>query len=244
MTNAIDCGNYSAVATPDQVRCLMEAGYTKAIVGTSFGTVAAAQIAAFERGGMDVEEYQFPNAVRPTARPWWLDCETDAADVATIQRLCALPEGERPTGIYTRRIWWQDNTGDWDIKGAFPWLRLWDAAYSDPPAPFVPFGGFTTRAMHQWHDSTTLCGLNVDLNIVEEEEIMDAPTKGEFGALFALTLQIGNSLNAIATAFAGHVQQAAPIGIDTITAGKMQAEIDALAAAQKAAAVALGGGGK
>lgn len=159
---AIDLGNYSAVPTQEQVRCIIAAGYMKAIVGTSFGSVWQQQIEAFERGGIDVEEYVFPGHQPRSSRPFWIDCETGDATTQAIRALAPTA-----TGIYTRRGWWVSETGDWDIKTEFPHLRLWDASYGDPPPAFVPYGGFSGRAMHQWHDSTLLCGLNVDLNIME-----------------------------------------------------------------------------
>ncbi len=35
---------------------------------------------------------------------------------------------------------------------------------------FVPYGGWTKRAMHQYTGSTRLCGAKVDLNTIEEED--------------------------------------------------------------------------
>src|SRR5207302_10247789 len=66
----------------------------------------------------------------------------------------------------------------------FPWRKLWAAAYNDPPPHFVPVGGWTSRAIVQWAGSVTLCNLNVDLNIVEEEPMADTYTKAEIDQKF------------------------------------------------------------
>lgn len=197
---AIDLGNYSAVPTQEQVRCIIEAGYTKAIVGTSFGSVWQAQITAFEQGGMDVDEYVFPGHQPRSSRPFWIDCETGDATIQAIRALAPTA-----TGIYTRRGWWTSETGDWDIKSEFPHLKLWDASYGDPPPAFVPYGGFTEREIHQWHDSTNLCGLNVDLNIIEQEARMydDQTIDVKFlKAIAFLQGQMKDDRNALADAIA------------------------------------------
>lgn len=197
---AVDFANYSAIPTPDQVRCWIDQGYTKAIIGTSYPRdngpnanprytyIADQQIAVCEANGVDVEEYQFVGRYRATPRRWWLDVELNE----TVGDIRAAVLHGKPYGIYTRKGIW--DTFDWNIVAEFPDLKLWDASYGNPLADFRPYGGWTSRAMHQWHDSTTLCGINVDLNIVEQEEDMDAPTKGEFQALAALVVKQGQEI--------------------------------------------------
>ena len=165
LPDCIDLANYTAIPTAQQVQCLRDHGIKRAIVGTSFGEVWDEQVAALELGGIECQEYQFPTRVRGTHRKVWLDCETPEATVSAISAVAP-----RVHGIYTRRGWWQSETGDWDIVNAFPHLKLWEAHYGDPPPAFVPFGGWTQRSIIQYHDSTLFCGLNVDLNVIEEVE--------------------------------------------------------------------------
>lgn len=55
--------------------------------------------------------------------------------------------------------------------------RLWDADPRNdgslPPLPFVPFGGWTQRAVVQYTSSVLVCGLNVDMDW-EEDEVTQA----------------------------------------------------------------------
>lgn len=234
---AVDFGNYTAIPTPDQVRCWIDAGYTRAIIGTSFSRrnadgsytyVATDQIAVCEANGMDVEEYQFVGHLRPTTRRWWLDVELGES----IDSIRAAVATGKPYGIYTRRGAWPDG---WDIVSEFPDLKLWEAHYADPPPAFVPFGGWTERAMVQWHDSIDLCGLNVDLNIIEEDEMPEV-TKGEFAALFGLAYQTSKVVQALG---AGLIAVAQTAGTDHDELEKVKLELDELEHVQTKAAAAV-----
>lgn len=197
----IDLANYSDVPTADQVAGLRALGVVRAVVGSSYSTksgnyVAPAQLAALETGGVLCGEYQFPDALRGTAREWWLDCETAQATQASVRSVCA--GAHPPTGIYSRKSWWDENVGSWNIKAEFPWLRLWDAAYVHGEGrgvrceiaaaeaehvaqaianersrirPFARYAGFEWRDLVQWHGSVKLCGLNVDLSEEEDDEM-------------------------------------------------------------------------
>lgn len=113
-------------------------------------------------------------------RRLWLDAEDtlkpfQPGQLAECVRIC--DEAGMPCGIYTGRWWWtshgQNNTD-------FSYLPLWDAAYlSEAPVPdlsrmpqdvnlgFRPYGGWSTRDIWQWHNTTALCGHSVDLNVLE-----------------------------------------------------------------------------
>jgi len=159
---------------------------------------------------------------------WWLDCEeemgvlTPAAVRERIRKSLVLLLMEQPAarrGVYTTRAWWQRWTGDWDLSSEFPDCDLWEAHWvhgehdecrgyeneRDAIPPFVPFGGWTSRAMVQWHPSTLICadvdgGLNVDLDEIEEDP-MAAPTIGEFQAAVGLLVRVNQTLDAVTGAF-------------------------------------------
>jgi len=197
-----DCGTYTVIPTPEQVAELRALGLDFFIVGTSYPIdetsphyVATGQLAAFAAGGMDVSEYQFPEALRATTRPWWVDAELDSA---TLERLRnALRSGSQ--GPYTRKGWADENYSFWNCKAEFPRAKLLDARYvhGDGPCliadavasagdvkaaivaelamlrPFVPYWGFTEAAITQWHNSIVIAGVNLDLNVMEVEEEKD-----------------------------------------------------------------------
>ena len=186
-----DVSNWSVVPSAEQVQELKALGIEFAVVGTSYGTKSAGQLAAFLDGGVTVAEYQFPQALRATLRPWWVDAEQDAATLDLIRN--ALRIGAQ--GVYTRRGWALDNYPDWDCRAEYPEAHLWDARYvhGDGPcriqfavenggdikaaiaselawlSPFKPYWGFTEAAITQWHNSVTIAGVNVDLNVKEDD---------------------------------------------------------------------------
>lgn len=194
----IDCGNYTPVPTPAQVAQLRAVGVRFAIIGTSYGTVAEAQLAAFKAGGLVVAEYQFPEAWNPTQRPWWTDCELPTATPERIRAALA----DNSSGPYSRSGWWGDHYPSWDLQAEFPRSKLWDARYigtmfhNSPMEPcliveaqrgggdvaaairaeealtprFRPYAGYTRATITQWHNSVELFGLNVDINTAEELE--------------------------------------------------------------------------
>jgi hypothetical protein len=155
---------------------------------------------------------------------WWLDCEEDMGVLIVeavrerIRHALSMFAATSPAarrGIYTTASWWQEQTNGWDIVAEFPDVDLFEAHYvhadGDPCAgvdaeraqipAFVPFGGWTSRAMVQWHPSTRVCpaddtGLNVDLDEIEEDPL-SGPTKEEFGALFELTVHTRDAVVAI-----------------------------------------------
>lgn len=196
--NVLDFANYTPVPTPDQVRGWLAKGYTKAIIGTSFGDVWQRQIQVCEANGMDVAEFQFPEALHRTEREWWLDCETPTATKDAVRAICKGNSGlTLPAGIYTGGWWWVPNMQNWNIVAEFPWLKLWDASYGSPPPPFTPYGGWHTRHIHQWQGSIYFGGLNVDLDIEEEEMGMTPEEKKQFDAVAAAVFDIQRQTNEI-----------------------------------------------
>lgn len=191
---------------------------------------------------------------RPVQR-WWLDCEenmgllTSHAVRERIRDVLALfvvaaPSARR--GIYTRREWWVRETDDWRIVEEFPALDLFESHYvhadGEPCAgvdveralipAFAPFGGWTSRAMVQWHGSVRVCppnanGLNVDLDEIEEDPL-DAPTKGEFGALYGLAVKTRDAVVEIGRAVGDLAQHV--YGQDEPKVAALQQRVDELAA--------------
>jgi hypothetical protein len=192
-----DCStSYSRPPTVAEAALWKSLGLTRMIVGTSFSPDAG-HTAAWSQV-VDVEEYQFPRALRSTGRAWWVDAETPAATRETVRD--ALDRGAR--GIYTRRGWWLENMGAWDLQAEYPAAELWDARYvgtakhGTPGEPclivqalnagdaqrvrdaiaaerattprFKLYAGFARAALTQWHNSIVIYGINVDLNEAEE----------------------------------------------------------------------------
>lgn len=191
MRLAADCStSYSRPPTDREKALWLALGIERMIVGTSYAADRHTHVWAAT--GIEVEEYQFPEALKPTPRRWWVDAETPTATRDSIRN--ALRRGAR--GVYTRRGWWRDNLNDWNVRDEFPAAELWDARYAhgDGPClivdalntgdsarvreaiaaeyatapPFRPYGGFASPAITQWHNSIVIYGINVDLNAIEE----------------------------------------------------------------------------
>jgi GH25 family lysozyme M1 (1,4-beta-N-acetylmuramidase) len=190
LQQAVDVSNYTGAITTEQARCLRASGVSHLIAGTQAPGVTRAQLQAALHAGMSTDAYvylywrrdvptQVGNALAaleglPIGR-LWLDCEDDPAGLgpAQVEGLIASAvdaAGEFPVGIYTGRWWWQPNTGN---STAFSHLPLWHAEYTGRPEDlpdfyaFQPYGGWTRPAIWQYQGTTPLCGLNVDLNIID-----------------------------------------------------------------------------
>ena len=114
-----------------------------------------------------------------------------------------------------------DNLPDWDCKAEFAEAELWDARYVHGDndgcrirdavedggdiagaidlerswlSPFVPYWGFERAKVAQWHNSITICGINMDLNEYEEDG-MDADSKARFAQEAALRMLAGAALD-------------------------------------------------
>lgn len=197
---AADVSNWSGAITLEQAQCLHRAGIERLICGTQAPATTRAQIAAATAAGLQVEAYvilRWPVAAAdvsiaaqvraaraviaglPVGR-LWIDCEQylsipqppPAETVAMIREAIAGCAGIA-CGIYTARAWWQRSTGD-AKEFARAGLPLWDARYirhdGDAIPPFVPYGGWTSALITQWHDTTELCGVSLDLDEVVEED--------------------------------------------------------------------------
>lgn len=168
---AVDFANYSGIPTSEQVATWVHAGYRKAIIGTSYGTIAPTQVARCLAGGMEVAEYQWPQSFSPllAGGECWLDVE-DATPYAPnvtreqLRNICLQhPQLE---GIYSSVVQWRFLMGDYRIADEFPHLKCWDANYSDDV--WRPWGGFTKRDIFQHSGSVSLAGFTVDLNTCYE----------------------------------------------------------------------------
>ncbi len=115
-------------------------------------------------------------------RRLWLDVEDTAAQrynqadtearITTALRRCddwQLARGvAMATGIYTGRWYWTD-ARYLANSTTFSNSDLWDASYDGQITleGFAPYGGWTSRAMHQYAGTSTLGGVgNVDLNVL------------------------------------------------------------------------------
>ena len=210
----LDCsGSYAIVPSPEQVADLRALGFEGAIVGTSWSRPQAlAQLSAFQSGGMRTQEYQFPSALRPPQGDWWIDAELPDATMITLRN--AMSAGAR--GPYSRKGWADENQPGWNCKAEFPDAELWDARYvhgdvrcliseaistgRDVAAaiaterammpPFRPYWGFDRAKITQWHNSITICGVNMDLNEYEEDG-MDTETRAAIGAILTQLGKLG-----------------------------------------------------
>ncbi len=269
MRLAVDLSNWTTIPTPAEVDGLRAAGVERAIVGCSYGQVGRSQLIALDAGGIDVEAYGWvthPLNVHLLDRAiaqadglvdrLWLDCEGPTRGRAPtevlgdIEGAIAYMRVRRPDwrlGAYSAKWWWGPATGRSNETFGLP---LWVAAYRDPAAPLEEHelpGGWDVEdvALWQYAGSSTLAGLNVDLNLILEG---DMPTQQEWDQLvgevrqtFGLAYRTAMALTEIGRAFAQHIQEGAPAGYDP-RLDAMQREIDALEQAQRDAAVAFGGG--
>jgi len=226
MRLALDCANYTAVPSPAQLDCLKTAGYARAIIGCSYGSVADMQLAAYYAAGFEVDAYAWVSfgaswstpldraliviARRPAVRRLWLDVEEEVAGMsppqyeARIQAAVAYVRDKRPDltlGIYTGRWWWEKNLPRCTRYRDLP---LFAAQYVSDPAAApagtpTMFGGWERAALWQYAGSTETCGLNIDRCVILE----DAMTPEELARLENVERQALSAradLNALANA--------------------------------------------
>lgn len=184
MNRAIDFANYTAIPTSSNVADLKAGGFTRAIVGCSFGSVGRAQLAACLNGGVGAEAFAWVTAQEHWRPPLdhalaaihglpvgrlWLDYEEAALTEARLREAIDYVAPLRPDlqlGIYT-------SASCWNVAGDFTRYPLWFARYVSHPDPddLPLFGGWTSAAMWQYCGSTNTCGFsNVDLSLILEEE--------------------------------------------------------------------------
>lgn len=215
MPTAIDISNYSGRITARQVACWKAAGVALVVVGTQDAAIASQQLSMLRDGGIAREAYVYLYLSSPTApqvqaaesiiapygcRRLWLDAEDDQGALSSFAVREALIAARKavtaPLGWYTRRGWWRQATGDYQGFRADP---LWDARYpapgSDVIPAFIPYGGWTAPAMTQYHDTTTLCGVSVDLDV---EEPMTPEERQQFDAVAAKVFDLQQQVTALA----------------------------------------------
>ena len=275
----LDCsGSYAIVPTTQQVADLRALGFEGAIVGTSWArTQALRQLSAFQSGGMRTQEYQFPGALRPPQGDWWVDAER--ADATQIALRSALAAGAR--GVYSRWSWADEILPGWNCKAEFPKAELWDARYVHGDGgcmiqyevdhggdvkkaiaterswlrPFVPYWGFTKATITQWHNSITICGVNMDLNEYEPsgnpgelEDGMDNETRAAIGAILTQLGKLGlenRRLTEDVRGTFGYVYAHVGAGLDdAFILGELAKQMDAIDARLAAGAAELVRAGK
>lgn len=190
----VDISNFTGVLSPATVRCWQDKGIRRVIARISTEdanreATTIQQLLTCRDAGMETEGYLWRYwygapaaevraalaviADRPVKR-LWLDCEerspfTPAKTVEYIREgVEACEAAGMPTGIYTRKAWWEANTGNSD---AFAHLPLWDSEPDRQPTldGFTPYGGWTARAGKQYKFDAVLCGKVADFNVFRAE---------------------------------------------------------------------------
>lgn len=203
MRLALDCSNFTAIPNPTQLACLKFAGYTRAVVGCSDGTVANMQLAAYYAAGFEVEAYCWVSYgsqwtakidhalnVLKTARGvrrMWLDIESDEqisgidptvsqleARIKAVKTYIQLARPDLELGIYTSRGFWLGHGNLLTFKD----MPLFTAQYVvdatiPPTGQPLLYGGWTEAVMWQYAGSADTCGLNLDRSVILEESMTD-----------------------------------------------------------------------
>lgn len=203
MTLAVDVSNWTRPElTADHVRAWRAAGVGLVVVqavdpppGYPRG-VTREQLDAARNGGVVVDAYVYLWFGNPSVslrnlllldgervRRVWLDIE-DAEGAARLtqgQREAIVDElldacdryGILPAGIYTGRWFWRPYMADTPRYASRP---LWDSRFDGIPdvsANWVPYGGWTERAIKQYAGDASLGGVSgIDLNVVSEGEVV------------------------------------------------------------------------
>lgn len=193
---AVDVSHWSGYLSAGQVACWWEMGVRHVVTGTRDPSITVQQLGMAVDGGMTVDAYvvlewddeiaQLVGAALSAITPYpvqrlWLDAERPAGVWSAAQLVGKIQEGVDACGgfacgIYTRKAWWLDSTGD---SQAFSHLPLWYAYYNGQPNfedwhhPAVwyegPFGGWSYPTGKQYDSDQTapdLCEVNVDYNIM------------------------------------------------------------------------------
>jgi len=163
-----------------QFQAIRALGYDLCIIGTQDMAIVRTQIARALQAGFRVEAYvylywskpidtQIHDALSTIAgyqvHRLWLDVEDDAHGVIMVNTLRRAVDacGNMPAGIYTSASKWQEIMGD---SPAFNSLPLWDAWFGhEQIGDFAVYGGWSRCEMRQYQGTTTLEGVNVDLNV-------------------------------------------------------------------------------
>jgi GH25 family lysozyme M1 (1,4-beta-N-acetylmuramidase) len=187
---AVDVSNYSGPISPEQARCLRQAGVEHLIAGTQVASICRQQLEAALEAGLTIDAYVYLHWRRDVVAEvqsargtlaglqvgrLWLDCEDDPAGLSAAEvvgRVGAALEacGPAACGIYTGRWWWLPGTGN---STEFAGLPLWHAEYTFSPEArpdfdaFQSYGGWTRPSMWQFQGTTQVCGLSVDLDLLD-----------------------------------------------------------------------------
>lgn len=202
---AVDISNYSGAITAEQAECWRQNGVRKVIVGLQSPSLAAQQMAVIVDAGLELEAYWYfsfsrsPIAQAETAwdrcNGWpvkrlWLDFEDDPGDMVPsavadwIVLAASVARSRGPVGIYSAAWWWVPYTGNTDRLRDLPlWVAHYDYESDIDP---VAFGGWTKASMEQYSGTTELCGVSVDLDVYEEEDMVDQTTLDKLAELRAL----------------------------------------------------------
>jgi hypothetical protein len=185
---ALDVSNWSGTVSAEQAQCMAEHGVRLAIPGTQDYDITRQQLGAFNGAGIPTDAYVYlyfsddpvaqVEAALATCAGYpvgrlWLDCEDEAASalneeatVDFIQRASDACINRMWTGIYTRKNWWEYQTGNSARFAAWP---LWYATNDRlGDLSFYPFGGWTMPFMEQYAFDVVVCGVNTDLNVYRE----------------------------------------------------------------------------
>lgn len=192
---AVDISNWSGVPSPEQARQIRAAGFARAICGTQHAATTQGQLDVLGAAGLALEAYTYLRFDRDPApqleaglaalggrvvERMWLDCEAEAAlerlgVAGVIEHIVQAAEacvGVVFSGIYTRRGWWLEQTGNSTRFRDFP---LWDATNDGrPDLAFSAYGGWERVTMEQFAFDQPVAGVNCDLNIVAPPLVLSA----------------------------------------------------------------------
>jgi hypothetical protein len=209
----IDFGSYTPNVTQERIADAMQReGVRWCTVGITGNRYFVQQMAAVRAAGARCDVYLIPrrwsesgaaraqetlDLLAPFAPvQWvWLDAEVLADGVVPAPEtarqwlrdaLGVFDGAHQPCGIYTSISQWQQVVGN---TREFSDRPLWEAYYSSTPHAFRPFGGWKKRSGVQFQGSTTIAGMNVDLNLWEDKAMLtDDEIKGLIGALLGQTV--------------------------------------------------------
>lgn len=201
----IDCSNWGGVPSPETGRALRAAGVEFAIVGTQNEDVAREQLQCFKDAGIRVDVYYYPlydnldggriDRARRLAQAFgceyiWDDVEWSPGDglqppaekvaAGITARVGALMSDFR-VGIYSSETQWPSMTRGLLDRQIDPAVTpLWSAFYYyDRRVPdfrnFRPYGAWASPLIWQWHDTVSLAGFSVDLNLWNPAHLPTAP---------------------------------------------------------------------
>lgn len=196
---AVDISHWTGTIDRDDVNCMYDHGVRHVITGTLNPAVTTNQLQMAIDGGMTVDAYvmlywngditwQVQNALTLIApypvQRLWLDAEQPRGSYSRSQIVAKIQEavnacGSMPCGIYTRKVWWQDNTGD---SIAFSHLPIWYAYYQygatfddwyGPAAWYEgPFGGWIDPTAKQYNDRPHITCSNPYSDLVVDHNLM------------------------------------------------------------------------